>query len=148
MDTNFSPSSCKEQIRDFAISCGFDACGFAEAAPVDENQIAAYRKWLDSGKNGTMDYMCRHLPLRDNPSELLPGAKTIISLAANYYPQSFQPENAPQFAYYAYGKDYHDAVKCRLSKIAEFMKANWDCECRCCVDTAPLRERCARRILL
>ena len=69
------------------------------------------------------------------------GRKTIISLAANYYPQSFQPENAPQFAYYAYGKDYHDAVKCRLSKIAEFMKANWDCECRCCVDTAPLRER-------
>lgn len=141
MDTTSSQSPCKEKIRESALTAGFSACGFAEAAPVDGHTARSYRRWLDDGKNASMHYMGNHLEIRDNPALLLPGAKTVISLAMNYYPQRKQPDSAPQFSYYAYGKDYHDTVRRHLEEVARFIKGNYGGECRCCVDTAPIRER-------
>ena len=132
----------KEQIRDYAIlSCGFNACGFAEASSVGIAARDNYSKWIAEGKHFCMDYLSRNMNVRDNPRLLLDGAKTIISAALNYYPRQFQPENAPQFSYYAYGKDYHDVVKAKLRKLADYITTNTGEICRVCVDTAPLRER-------
>lgn len=131
----------KERIRAFALECGFDACGFAEARPVDAAVKTSYRSWIEEGKHFCMDYMARNMEVRDDPRLLLEGANTVISLALNYYPAEFQPHGAPQFSYYAYGKDYHEVVKAKLRQVAAFIAHEWDGVCRVCVDTAPLRER-------
>ncbi len=141
MATSFSPSQCKEAIRQKALSLGFSACGFAVAEAIAPVAADRYSQWLAEGRNGSMDYMNNYLDLRLDPRTLLEGTQTVISLAVNYYPASFQPSDAPQFAYYAYGHDYHDTVRSMLLQLAEFVKAEYGGECRCCVDTAPLRER-------
>lgn len=142
MATDSCPSPCdKASVRQLALACGFDACGFAAATRVGEAAASAYRRWLDEGKNGPMDYMRNHLSLRDDPALLLPGARTVIALAMNYYPARKQSPDAPQFAYYAYGRDYHETVRERLRKVAAFITETAGASCRCCVDTAPLRER-------
>lgn len=131
----------KEEIREYALECGFDACGFAEARPVGDAAVAEYRRWLASGKHFCMDYLARYSDVRDDPRQLLDGARTVISLAVNYYPERLQPADAPQFSYYAYGKDYHDVVKLKLRNVAAFITDRWNVSCRVCVDTAPIRER-------
>ena len=124
-----------------ALEAGFSACGFAVASEVDGEAAARYDKWLREGKNAEMDYMANHVDLRRDPRTLLDGAQTVISLAVNYYPTVFQQPSAPQFAYYAYGHDYHDTVRRMLSALAEAIRNALGGDFRCCVDTAPLRER-------
>ena len=141
MDTSFCQSQCKELIRQKALDEGFSACGFAVARTVGTSAAEAYDRWLAEGKNASMAYAANHLDLRLDPRTLLEGTRTVISMAMNYYPVRRQPAEAPQFAYYAYGKDYHDVVRRRLDTVARFITENYGGECRCCVDTAPLRER-------
>lgn len=141
MATSFSPSLCKDHIRSIAANEGFDACGFARAREIAPEAQAAYETWISEGKHGCLQYMERHAALRNNPQLLLEGAATVMVLAMNYYPQRFQSPEAPQFAYYAYGNDYHEVVRQRASVIVEKMRANYGGDYRICVDTAPLRER-------
>lgn len=141
MDTSFSLSQCKEAIRQKAVDAGFTAVGFAEATTVDTEAVRHYDHWLAEGRHGSMGYMANHRDLRRDPRTLLDGARTVICLAMNYFPTRMQSPQAPQFAYYAYGRDYHDVVRQRLTEIAEFIRSQYGGECRCCVDTAPLRER-------
>lgn len=102
-----------------------------------------YRQWIDEGHNGCMEWAARYLDVRDNPQLLLDGARSVIMVAMNYYPARFQNPDAPQFAYYAYGRDYHEVMRDRLQQLAAYIKkiAGNDVATRCCVDTAPLRER-------
>ncbi len=101
-----------------------------------------YREWLESGGNGCMDYAARYLDVRDNPELLLEGARSVIVVAMNYYPARRQSDDAPQFAYYAYGRDYHEVMRDRLQRLAAYIRElDEGCATRCCVDTAPLRER-------
>ncbi len=89
-----------------------------------------------------MEWAARHLDVRDDPGLLLAGARSIIMVAMNYYPQRLQPREAPQFALYAYGRDYHEVMRDRLQRLAARVhELAGECETRCCVDTAPLRER-------
>ena len=141
MDTSFCPSQCKEAIRRKALEAGFSVCGFAEAMPVDSEAATRYANWIAAEKNGSMPYMENYPDLRLDPRTLLDGARTVISMAINYYPKRLQQSDAPQFAYYAYGSDYHDVVRHRLQTVADFIRTELGGECRCCVDTAPLRER-------
>ena len=141
MATDSSLSRCKEQIKNLASTLKFSACGFAKVAEVEPVMRHAYRKWLSEGKHSVMSYMENYPDIRDNPKLLLDGAKTVISFAAGYYPTLRQPADAPQFAYYAYGHDYHKVVRHRLEEIASFIKETAGGECRVCVDTAPIRER-------
>ncbi len=131
----------KETIRAKALELGFDACGFARAERVDEDAIAQYNNWIESGKNDCMEYAARYKELRDNPTELFPNAKTIICVALNYYPSVKQAADAPQFSVYAYGDDYHEVLRKRLKALARFIETNWNSESRICVDTAPIREK-------
>ena len=131
----------KEAIRSQAVSLGFDACGFAEAAPVDDVAVARYDKWIELGHNGCMLWAARNRDLRRDPSMLLQGAQTVIALALNYYPARFQPREALQVAYYAYGCDYHKVLREKLTRLAHFIKEITQCDTRPCVDSAPMRER-------
>ncbi len=95
----------KSRIKDMARTLGFDACGIAQARRIDDEAAQRYSQWLDDGKNGCMAWAQNHQEVRDNPELLLEGAKSVIVVAMNYYPQVFQPREAPQLAYYAYGRD-------------------------------------------
>ena len=131
----------EKSIKSKAIELGFDACGFAVAEPIDDNARKHYLDWLADGRNGCMSWAERYCDVRDNPQLLLDGARTVIMLAMNYYPQVKQPAGAPQFAYYAYGRDYHDVMRERLQRLALYIHTATGATSRCCVDTAPLRER-------
>lgn len=131
----------KEEVRAKALALGFDACGFATAQPVSDESAKQYRDWLDKGFQSTMDYLERNLEVRDNPKLLMENAKTLIVVALNYYPAIKQPEDIPQFSYYAYGKDYHKVIKHKLKALSNTLSLKFGGEYRACVDTAPLRER-------
>lgn len=131
----------KELIRARALELGFSACGFAVAATVEVGAVEQYEKWLEEGKNDCMDYATNHKPLRYDPTQLLPEAKTVISVALNYFPAQKQASHAPQFSMYAYGKDYHEVVRVKLRELARFINEKWQAESRVCVDTAPVMEK-------
>lgn len=120
---------------------GFEACGFAAAAPVDEQEVARYDRWIELGHHGCMAWATGHRELRSNPSLLLEGAQTVISLALNYYPTRFQPPEAMRVAFYAYGRDYHEVMREKLTQLATYIQEITHCETRPCVDSAPIRER-------
>ncbi len=128
-------------IKSQAISLGFDACGFAAATPVDDEAVARYDRWIELGHNGCMLWAAGHRDLRRDPSLLLEGAQTVISVALNYYPARFQPPEALRVAYYAYGRDYHEVIREKLTALSSIIEQVTHCATRPCVDSAPIRER-------
>ena len=135
------PSEWREIIRNEALRIGFDACGFARVEEVDVDMRDSYRQWLASGKQAQMGYLDDYVELRDNPALLYPGARTMICVALNYYPVRFQSGESPRFAYYAYGRDYHDVMRDKLRQLAVFVSSYSGDTGRVCCDTAPVRER-------
>ena len=128
-------------IKSQALSLGFDACGFAAATAVDDEAVARYDRWIRQGRNGCMQWAAGHRDLRRDPTMLLDGAQTVISLALNYYPARFQLAEALRVAYYAYGRDYHEVLREKMTKLADFIEEITHCATRPCVDSAPIRER-------
>lgn len=88
-----------------------------------------------------MRWAAGHRDLRNDPSMLLEGARTVISLALNYYPARFQPAGALRVAYYAYGRDYHEVLRVKMAELARYIEQLTQCATRPCVDSAPVRER-------
>ena len=137
--------SCKnsinaEIIKAEALRLGFSACGVAQAGPVSEEHADAFLRWTADGKHAGMAYMTNYTDLRLNPCKLMPGARSVVSVALNYYPQQLLGPDQYQFAFYAYGKDYHDVLRARLQQLVASTPLA-DAECRICVDTAPILER-------
>lgn len=127
-------------IKEKALSIGFDACGVCRAEHVGEAQIY-FQNWIQKGLHGSLDYLERNSEKRFNPTLLVEGTKSIISVALNYYPQEKQDESVPQFAYYAYGHDYHDVVKEKLSQLLAFIQTLIpEAAGRCFTDSAPFLE--------
>jgi epoxyqueuosine reductase len=128
-------------IKKLAIQSGFEYCGIAQAEPLTED---AYRleNWLNQGKHGSMAYMENHFELRVNPCKLVPGAKSVITLLLNYYPQEQQNPSSPKISKYAYGDDYHEVIKKKLNFIlGEIKETIGDIHGRGFVDSAPVLER-------
>lgn len=99
-------------------------------------------QWLSNNCQAGMSYMERNIEKRLDPRELVEGAKSIISVALNYYPHQKQPGGVPRFAYYAYGKNYHEVMWSKLKQLFLFIQ-EWYPEAagRCFSDTAPVLER-------
>lgn len=106
-------------IKSLAHSLGFFACGIAKAGPVDEIIAQKYRKWLENGEEASMTYMANYLEKRLDPRLLVPGVRSIISLALNYAPAQQIPKGEYQIAAYALGQDYHDLMKAKMRELAE-----------------------------
>lgn len=129
-------------IREEALRLGFSACGFAKAEPVSEEMAGVLDCWTDNGYHADMQYMERNRHLRLDPTQLVPGCRTLIVVALNYYPKQLLPTEGYQIAYYAYGKDYHRVVKAKLNQLFAYIKTLIpDVEGRAFCDTAPLLER-------
>jgi len=131
-----------QQIKEYAYSLGFDACGICKAEEIGGEEQRNFESWLSHSFQAEMEYMERNREKRLDPTLLVEGAKSVICLALNYYPQEKQPQDHPQFAYYAYGKDYHEVVKEKLQLLFQNIKSIFPTlEGRVFVDTAPVMER-------
>lgn len=131
----------KDVIRSKALELGATACGFAQVEEVDADSRDIYDEWIAAGKHGRMLYCEKYREQRLNPEQLLPGASTVISCAFNYFHPAPDSPVTGRIASYAWGRDYHYAVKQRLAKLGEFITSTFGGECRPLVDTAPMRER-------
>lgn len=129
-------------IRTEAHRLGFEFVGFAHAERLDD-EARLLEAWLQQGAHGRMAYMENHFDLRIDPTKLVPGAKTVICLAFNYYNPDLQHDpEAPKISRYAYGEDYHFVVKDKLKALLAFMQETiGTVEGRCFVDSAPVLER-------
>ncbi len=132
-----------ETVKAEAFRLGFSACGLAEAQPVGTEAAARFDRYLAEGRHATIDYLVRQRELRLDPRRLLPGTRTVVSVALNYYPARRLAADRYRFAYYAYGLDYHDVVRRRLRTLFERLRALYGSglEGRAFCDTAPLPER-------
>lgn len=131
-----------QDIKDYAKELGFDACGFCKAEPIEQEVSERLQEWIGSSYYGEMGYMANNIEKRVDPCLLVEGAKSVISLAMNYYPETKQRADVPQFAYYAYGKDYHDVMKGRLQLLFDFIRTRVEgVNGRVFCDTAPVMER-------
>lgn len=120
---------------------GAVAAGFADAAPVPDDETACYNAMLDAGYNAGMAYMANHPDVRRDPRLLLDGAKSVVSMAFSFAPPKYRDPGKPMIACYAYGDDYHDVLRRRLKGICEILKDEFGGEYRICIDSAPIHER-------
>ena len=129
------------EIKEKAKKTGFDACGIAQVATADTEALF-FDRWLKEGNHAGMAYMENHREIRLNPAGLVEGAKTVISVALNYYPEQRLPPEAPHIAYYAYGKDYHFVIKEMLNELWNAVTGQTDTgTARFFTDSAPILER-------
>ncbi len=128
-------------IKELATQFGFDHCGIAKAVVLDED-ARRLETWLNKGMHGSMQYMENHFDLRIDPSKLVPGAKSVITLLLNYFPSQHQDPAAPKIASYAYGNDYHEVIREKLTRfLAEIKQSIGEVAGRGFVDSAPVLER-------
>ena len=132
--------SFSQEIKQQALQLGFDACGICRATGSGEEE--RYMEWLRDHCQGTMGYLERNIDKRLDPRLLVEDARSIISVALNYYPPVKLPGRVPQFAYYAYGKDYHDVVREKLRQLYDWIRERHPgVTGRCFTDSAPVLER-------
>lgn len=138
----------KDELMARLSSVGAYKAGVATVRPVPDDVMDHYSEWLKRGCHAGMTYLENHLEIRRNPELLLPGAKSIICCAFNYYTppsDSGTPEkpvgNQLKWACYALGDDYHEVIRERLSKVTSWLTETCGHECRICIDTAPIFER-------
>jgi len=147
MGDNEDIRSRSEAIRQKAFELGFTDCGFARAEHLPED-ARRLEQWLNENRHASMGYMANHFEKRTNPSLLVPGALSVISLLFNYYnPDTNTDPEAPVVSRYAYGKDYHFVLKGRMSLLMDFIRELEPAvEGRMFVDSAPVLDRAwARR---
>lgn len=130
-------------IREEALRIGFDAIGFSPAEELVEDKVRL-RNWLDNGFNAGMGYMANHFEKRVDPSKLVEGSCTVITVLKNYFQKDQTiSQNPPKISKYAYGEDYHDVMRPQLYELFNFIKDELypELEGRVFVDSAPLLER-------
>jgi epoxyqueuosine reductase len=130
-----------EFIKTIAANLGFDYCGIAKAQLLGED-AKRLENWLSKGMHGSMQYLENHFDLRIDPSKLVPGARSVITLLLNYFPAQQQMVQAPKISKYAYGNDYHEVIRTKLKLLLQQIKDNvGEINGRGFVDSAPVLER-------
>ncbi|MCX8081655.1 MAG: tRNA epoxyqueuosine(34) reductase QueG [Bacteroidia bacterium] len=129
-------------IKRIARELGFDSCGIARAGFLEED-APKLEAWLKNQMHGKMAYMENHFDLRLDPRLLVPGTKSVVSLAYNYGKKSLTAEeNKPRISKYARGRDYHKVLKKKLKIFMERIREEiGDVQGRYFVDSGPLLER-------
>lgn len=131
-----------EIVKDKALALGFEYCGISVARNLDEEKDKL-TNWLSRGFHGKMGYLENHFEKRLDPTKLVPGAKSVISLLYNYYPGREPAHHKKQkVARYAYGKDYHFVIKDKLKELWRNIESEIGAfQGRMFVDSAPVMER-------
>lgn len=118
-----------------ALRLGFSAVGFSMAGPVDPHVRKVYEDWLAQGHQAGMYYLENYPEMRFNPTLLVPGARTVISVALCYHPGNRPTQ--PALAWYAQGRDYHDVMRRLLTQLQE----RFGLTGRAFADSAPVLDR-------
>ena len=128
-------------IKKEAKRLGFDFCGISKAEFLTE-EAPRLEKWLKENKHGEMKYMENYFDKRLDPRLLVHGARSVISLLYNYYPEQTQVTDAPKISKYAYGKDYHEVIKDKLNEFLFSLKQEiGNVSGRAFVDSAPVMDK-------
>lgn len=132
----------KHSIKSKAQELGFFYCGFSKAGFLEE-EAPKLENWLKNNYQGKMSYMENHFDKRLDPTKLVPGSKSVISLLFNYATEASQKDpDAPKVSKYAFGEDYHYIVKERLVQLFEFLNESIGAvEGRAFVDSAPVMDK-------
>ncbi|MCL6216787.1 tRNA epoxyqueuosine(34) reductase QueG [Zunongwangia pacifica] len=128
-------------IKEEAKRLGFMSCGISKAEFLEE-EAPRLEEWLNKNRNGKMYYMENHFDKRLDPTKLVDGAKSVISLLLNYYPSEFQNPESYKISKYAYGKDYHFVIKDKLKSLLQFIQNEiGEVDGRAFVDSAPVLDK-------
>jgi len=116
-------------------------CGVSKAEFLEE-EAPRLEKWLESNMHGNMNYMENNFDKRLDPTLLVDGAKSVVSLALNYFPEKTQIDDTFKLSKYAYGEDYHFIIKWKLKELMKFIQAEiGEVGGRVFVDSAPVLDR-------
>lgn len=130
-----------QQIKSEAQRLGFSFCGISKAGFLEE-EAPRLEKWLKNNMHGEMHYMENHFDKRLDPTLLVEGSKSVISLLFNYYPKNEQQKDTFKISKYAYGEDYHFVIKDKLKDIVHFISDEiGEINARVFVDSAPVLDR-------
>jgi epoxyqueuosine reductase len=129
------------KIKNEALRLGFSKCGIAPADNVNEHS-QYFREWIAAGRHAGMTYLENYFEKRYHPHLLVEGVRSIVSVALNYYPERLLGEEQYQFAYYAYGKDYHEVMRRKLNNLFSFIHNEFNpVHGAAFCDTTPILER-------
>ncbi|MHC5352887.1 tRNA epoxyqueuosine(34) reductase QueG [Myroides sp. LJL115] len=136
-----NPSLYSKLIKDRALELGFNQCGISKADFLAQD-APRLESWLKAGMHGNMQYMENNFDKRLDPRILVPGAKSVISLSLNYFPDKVQLCDTYKVSKYAYGEDYHFVIKDKLKELFAFIQeAIGDIGGRVFVDSAPVLDK-------
>jgi len=136
-----SKLSYSRMIKNQAMLLGFDQVGIAKAQFLEE-EAEHLSDWLNKGYQGQMSYLENNFDKRLDPRKLVDGAKSVISLSFNYFPEEDQRKDSYQIARYAYGQDYHHVLKEKLKDLLIFIQREiGEVSGRVFTDSAPVMER-------
>jgi epoxyqueuosine reductase len=129
-------------VKAIAKDLGFDFCGISKAEQLSEEAFQL-ENWLNKGMHGQMSYMENHFDKRIDPRQLVPGAKSVISLLFNYYTDTVQDDpESPKLSMYATGEDYHFVIKRKLFLFLDQIRLQiGEVEGRVFVDSAPIMDK-------
>jgi epoxyqueuosine reductase len=138
---NDTAQNITDRIRQEAGRLGFLDCGFSEVRHLTEHE-RPYYDWLARGLHADMGYMERNVEKRFDPTQLVEGAKTVITLLYNYFSRDSLEGSPLKISKYAYGTDYHFVVKEKLRLLDQFIRdIAGEATQRYFVDSAPVLER-------
>ncbi len=128
-------------IKMEAKRLGFLSCGISKAEFLEE-EAPRLEQWLKKNRHGTMHYMENYFDKRLDPTILVPGAKSVVSLLLNYFPDKVQNQDSYKISKYAYGKDYHFVIKDKLKSLLQFINQEiGEVGGRAFVDSAPVLDK-------
>jgi len=142
IDMGLNKTELVKSLKQEALSLGFDQIGISKAERLDE-EAKRLEAWLNKGYHGQMSWMENHFDKRVDPTKLVPGARSVISLMFNYHTDKRQQDElAPKISQYAYGEDYHFVLKRKLKTLLGWLREQVGAiNGRCFVDSAPVMER-------
>jgi len=129
-------------IKEHSTTLGFSYCGISKAEKLDDD-ARRLEAWLNKGMHGKMKYMENFFDLRVDPTKLVHGAKSVVSLMYNYYnDQTSLDKEVPKISKYSFGTDYHFVLKEKLYQLMQFIQEKiGEVHGRVCVDSGPVLER-------
>ena len=136
---SLAAATLTESVKALALELGFDLVAIGPADPPEHG--AALRRWVEAGHAATMGYLARRLEERLDPRRVLPGARSVLCVALNYYQGEPADASWRPVARYAWGRDYHDVIAPRLKRLAAHLAEAGGARSRGYVDTGPVLER-------
>ena len=128
-------------IKNEAKRLGFMSCGISKAEFL-EAEAPRLEEWLSKNRHGEMQYMENYFDKRLDPTKLVEGSKSVVSLLLNYYPSETQTEESYKISKYAYGTDYHFVIKDKLKTLLHSIQEEiGDVHGRAFVDSAPVLDK-------